>query len=78
MKGDSYQKFMPYQQGNFDEKMRDLEWWQWPIFCVAIPVVFVCFVLLYSWVWIRYRNKGDFVPGSAKHNYRIKPEKGEK
>jgi len=73
--GDSYQKFMPWQQGDFDAKARDLKWWQWPLFLIAVIVLIVWTSIYTSYEWIRYRGRSDFVPGSAKHNYRVKPER---
>jgi len=72
--GESYQHFLPYQQGDFDEKMRYLAWWQWPLFIVVFIGLMIFFTSHKLYEWIRYRGKGDFVPGSAKHDYRIKPE----
>ena len=46
--GDSYQKFMPYQQGDFDEKMRELKWWEWPLFIFACIYVLILFAVTKS------------------------------
>jgi len=46
--GDSYQKFMPWQQGDFDEKARDLKWWQWSFYLFA----FAMLVCRLGWSWL--------------------------
>ena len=75
MKGTSYQKFMPWQQGDFDEKKGGLKWCWQPFLWIAIIITIAWAILSETYKKIRYRGKSDFVPGSAKYNYRIRPEK---